>query len=854
MDTFNLSGNTNTSSQSSSGDIQTILLIVFVAIMIYSIIYLYWYITQNIKIKNMNKNGVLLEIVMEKDTETKHISVEQMWAAFYHGLYVPWYRRLFKPQPYMTFEIKSENTQANSKQEITFNIFVLEEYKSMIKQRLMGIYPKAQITEVKKDYMDEIDDDMRVVAIQNYGLSADNAFSLRVFDDFEADPLTSITSAMSGLDNKEIAVVQIMLRPLDPKWRKRAERVLNSYEKTGKKPRKAPEWMLGIGAFFTFSLKIIDGLLSLFAPPVPDSNAKVIKTKYDSDNQAQMLEKVKRNPFGFELRILVGTPYGEERAKEKVRDIGAALKEVDGAHNQLRRNFMYNRAKSLRRAKTRFFNVINNNDIVTSIEIAGFAHLPNKQNLTAGLKKIQSKRTEVPNAASTDNAFAIAMDMYGNEKPIGLDQDGRMRHVYVSGMTGVGKSTLLENMIVRDIETGAGCVVIDPHGELVDVILEKVSTDREDIFVLDPGDIAYPFGMNMLEISSKDPLAREKEKVLVIDSYITTMKRVFGEASIGANTDDIFRMSCSAILDHPDGGGLLEMLLMITSEIYRARVIEYIKDPIVRSYWEVTFPALAGQGSFLVQNLNAPLNKLRRFIANGVVANIICQQKSTINIAETMNSGGVILARFSRGDMGFENSALLGTMLISKIQIAAMQRVNIPQPQRVPTYLYVDEFQNFVGDAGGAKSFAEILSEARKYRLGLVIAHQFIEQLRQSGGNFLMEAIFNNCGTTITFRVGATDSKFYEQVYYDPDTDKGYKANDIANLGRGEVVMRVMTKTGLQSPPFIAKTFLPVKGSPRANPELIRERSRKILCQPREVIVSSIEERMKLDTMSDAQK
>lgn len=389
--------------------------------------------------------------------------------------------------------------------------------------------------------------------------------------------------------------------------------------------------------------------------------------------------------------------------------------------------------------------------------------------------------------------------------------------------------------------------------ELVDVVLEKISTKREDIFVLDPADIAYPFGMNLLEISTTDPLRREMEKILVIDSYITAMKRVFGEGAIGPNTDDIFRMSCSAILDHPDGGGLLEMLLMLTSDIYRARVIEFIQDPVVKNYWTVVFPTLAGQGKFLVQNLNAPLNKIRRFIANGLVANIICQKKSTLNVADTMNSGGVILARFSRGDMGFENSALLGTMLISKIQIAAMQRVNLPKEQRTPTYLYVDEFQNFVGDSGGAKSFAEILSEARKYRLGLIIAHQFVEQLKQTGSDFLMAAIFNNCGTTVTFRVGATDSQFYEKVYYDKDTDKGYKANDIANLGRGEVVIRVMTKSGIQSQPFIAKTFMPVDANPQANAELVRKRSRTMISVPKTEVRKSIEDRMAMDTMADAQ-
>ena len=192
------------------------------------------------------------------------------------------------------------------------------------------------------------------------------------------------------------------------------------------------------------------------------------------------------------------------------------------------------------------------------------------------------------------------------------------------------------------------------------------------------------------------------------------------------------------------------------------------------------------------------------------------------------------------------------TMLISKIQIAAMQRVNIPQSQRVPTYLYVDEFQNFVGDSGGSKSFAEILSEARKYRLGLIIAHQFVEQLRQAGSSFLMEAIFNNCGTTITFRVGASDSRFYEQMYYDKDTDKGFKATDIANLGRGEVVMRIMTKSGIQSQPIIAQTFMPLQENPEANSELIRKRSRQKIGVPKDMVRADIQKRMAMDTQVDA--
>ena len=418
--------------------------------------------------------------------------------------------------------------------------------------------------------------------------------------------------------------------------------------------------------------------------------------------------------------------------------------------------------------------------------------------------------------------------------------------------TGVGKSTLLVNMIVQDIESNKSAVVIDPHGELIDDVLGRISTRRKDIYVLDPSDIANPFGMNLLELSSEDENQRAKEKILVIDAYITSMKRVFGEASIGANTDDIFRMASSAILDNPKGGGsLLEMLLMLVNKNFRLRAIQFIDDPIVKDYWEEVFPQLAKDPKYATQNLNAPLNKIRRFIANGLVANIICQKRSTIDVANIINNGGVILARFSRGDIGFENASLLGTMLISKVQIAAMQRVNLPDEERVPTFLYTDEFQNFVGDQGGAQSFAEILSEARKYKLGLVIANQFLAQLSKSGSNFLPEAIFNNCGTTITFRVGPTDSEFFEKMYYDKVTEKGYRSTAIANLDKFEVIMRIMTKSGIQSKPFTAKTLPPIKPSLEANPETIKEWSRKTITMPKSEVREDIANRMKEDNPLD---
>lgn len=835
--------------------IKTLLISGLIISIVWTVLHFLWIFYQNKLMKKMTETGVLLEVVLEKETDTDTFAIEQFWSSFY-GLYLPWYKRLFRAQPHITFEIKSENSLAQDKKEITFNFWVPEEYVSWAKTRLMGLYPTAQINELTQDYIPTEEDEMRIIETMELGLREDSAFSIRTFENFDSDPLGSITASLANLENKEIAVVQVVARPHSPKWKAKAEKILLRYERTGRKPNKVPEWTNYLSKLLMLFYVIIDWILTgIFMVTSPDPRVGGNnKSSTDGHRQKEMLQKVTRNPLAFQIRIMVGTPYGKDEAKERLRNIVASFSELDGASNGFRKEFLLKKENTIKRMRSRSFSYVNNDDVLSTVEMAGIAHLPNKNIFTPGLKKIQSKRTEFASEIATDNPFAHALDPHGGKKEVGLSLDGRMRHVYVSGMTGVGKSTLLENMIVSDIENGKGVVVVDPHGELVDEVLAKISTDREDIFVLDPSDLGFPFGMNLLELNSTDPLRREMEKVLVIDSYITVMKRVFGESSIGANTDDIFRMSCSAILDHPEGGGLLEMLLMLVNEGYRARVVQFIKDPIVRNYWEEVFPALAGNGQFLVQNLNAPLNKIRRFIANGLVANIICQKKSTLNIAEAINSGAVILARFSRGDMGFENSALLGSMLISKIQIAAMQRVNIPQDQRVPTFLYVDEFQNFVGDSGGAKSFAEILSEARKYRLGLIIAHQFVEQLRQAGSNFLMEAIFNNCGTTITFRVGASDSRFFEQMYYDKNTDKGFKATDIANLGRGEVVMRVMMRNGIQSQPFVAQTFMPLKGSPHSNPDLVRKRSRERIGIPRDIVRKSIEDRIAMDTLVDTQR
>lgn len=690
-------------------------------IVISTIIHIIWIIHQNKLMKESSKNGVLLKVLLEKDSEVTPFEISQMWTSFHS--YLPWYKRFKKSQDYFSFEISSTNHLKNGdkKKLITFNFWVPEDMVELVEERLKATYRYCEVERLHDDYIPSPEDPDLAFEAAELTLREDNAFSIKQFQDIEVDPLSSILSSLSTVNENEMAVIQVMMRPASYKWNGRAAKTLARYEKTKKKPKKMQEWTNYVGRFMQSFFAVVDHIISGFGGRPDDIKvAAPQQSSLDTVNQKAMLEKVQHMGFETQIRLLVGSPIGSDAAKGRLRRILSNFQELNSAYNGFKKNKYTNSVSVHTRMKNRHFNVVKNRDILSTIEIAGFAHLVNKTTATPGIVYIQNKKQPFPNGIAKEDPFAMAPDETGTLQPVGLDLLARLRHVYISGMTGVGKSTLLENMIINDIERGRGAVVIDPHGELVDVVLEKISTRRKDIYVLDPADIGYPFGLNLLEISTRDPDRREMEKSLVVDSFVTLFKRVFGDAAIGPNTDDIFRMSCSAILDSPEGGGLLEMLLILVNDGYRQTIIPHIKDPIVKNYWDTVFPSLNQNKQFATANLNAPLNKIRRFLSDSVTASIICQKKSTVDVAEIINSGGVILARFSRGDVGFENSALLGTMLISKVQIAAMQRVSIPMELRVPTFLYVDEFQNFVGDSGGAKSFAEILSEARKYRLGLV--------------------------------------------------------------------------------------------------------------------------------------
>ena len=386
------------------------------------------------------------------------------------------------------------------------------------------------------------------------------------------------------------------------------------------------------------------------------------------------------------------------------------------------------------------------------------------------------------------NLFAKT-NFRGQEKTFGIKIHDRRQHMYVIGKTGVGKTALLKNMALQDIEAGRGIGIVDPHGEFVEEVLEKIPSHRiNDVVYFNPADAEYPVGFNILQAS--DP----KYKHLVASDLMGVFTKIWANVW-SARMEYILNNCVLALLDTP-GATLLGILRILVDKDYRQKVVDNVRDPVVRAFWVNEYASWRDQ--FRNEAIAPIQNKVGQFLSTYLIRNIVGQSKSTINIPEIMNTNKILLVNVSKGRVGEDNSALLGAMLITKIQLAAMERVRIPEEERKDFYLYVDEFQNFA-----TESFAGILSEARKYRLNLIIAHQYVGQLVTETTTKVRDAVFGNVGTLITFRIGAADAEFLEKEFT-PE----FVIQDLVNLENYNIYLRLMID-GVTSRPFSATTLPP---------------------------------------------
>lgn len=420
--------------------------------------------------------------------------------------------------------------------------------------------------------------------------------------------------------------------------------------------------------------------------------------------------------------------------------------------------------------------------------------------------------------SSKVNYFAQT-DFRGKQTKFGIKSEDRARHIYTIGKTGMGKSTMLENMAVQDIINGEGMAFIDPHGKTADLLLDYVPEERiKDVIYFAPFDLDNPVSFNVMEDVGKD------QRHLVANGLMATFKKIWPDVW-SARMEYILGNTILALLEYPDST-LLGVNRMLSDKAYRDKVVDNVSDGSVKAFWLDEFANYNER--YMQEAGDAIKNKIGQFTANPLIRNIIGQPKSSIDMRKVMDEKKILIINLSKGQVGEQNASLLGGMIITKIYLAAMSRSNVPEKQlrELPYfYFFVDEFQSFVND-----SFADILAEARKYKLSLTIAHQYIEQMPETVRN----AVFGNVGTTICFRVGPFDAEVLETIFFPTFTKE-----DLVNLGFAQIYLTLMVD-GVGSPPFSATTLPPIAQVETSHRETIIASSRKAYAAPRDVVEKQI--------------
>ena len=413
----------------------------------------------------------------------------------------------------------------------------------------------------------------------------------------------------------------------------------------------------------------------------------------------------------------------------------------------------------------------------------------------------------------------FAETTFRNQKQkFGIKIDDRRRHFYIVGKTGMGKSALLKNMAIQDIRDGHGICFIDPHGEIAEELLDFIPKNRiKDVIYFNPADIEHPIAFDVMENVAVET------RHLVASGLMGVFKKIWPDVW-SARMEYILSNSILALLEHPDST-LLGINRLLSDSAYRKEVVEGLTDPVVKAFWTQEFARYTQR--YEVEATAAIENKIGQFISSPLIRNIIGQVKTSFDIREVMDSSKILILNLSKGRVGEDSSRLLGGLLITKIQLAAMSRVDIPEKERKDFFLYVDEFQNFA-----TESFVNVLSEARKYRLSLILAHQYITQMEES----VRDAVFGNVGTIISFRVGSEDAEYLEKEFI-PEII----AEDLVNLPKYLIYLKLMID-GVAGRPFSAQTLLPFKPEEESQREEIIEFSRKKYSVPREIVEKQIAE------------
>ena len=737
---------------------------------------------------------VLCRLMVPKNNEKTPAAAELLFAAL-HGTY----DYSSKRQPIMSFEIVSVNKF------IQFYFYVPKYIKEFVEGQFYAQYPTVEIA-VADDYASNIKERKYIVGTDMQTTKAD-VFPIKTFESFEVDPLSGITSVLSGADPKDEVWIQVCISPIDDSWQKGALDYTKAI-RSGRDPGE-PIWK-------SFAKE----LLGATRTKTGEGQSAPSESKDVSGPMQLALKGIedKTTKLGFRTTIrIVSTSPDYTKAKRRLNSVVGAFKQFNTSNmngfvqgNPLEGDVLLELFKKRSMGAKPY--------ILNIAELASIFHLPGESVATPTMDWAGAKKGEPPqnlpiidSNQDPDMTVVGKTNFRGEEKNFGLKIKDRALHVYAIGKTGTGKSTLLSGMILDDIYKGRGVAVVDPHGDLVKDVLDYIPPERvEDVVYFCPADRNFPIGFNLLE--SVDP----EYKNLVASGIVSVFKKIFGE-SWGPRLEYILRNVVLGLLDYP-GATLLSILKVLTDTKYRRDVVSKIEDPIIKDFFLNEFERY--DQKFRTEAVAPIQNKVGQFLSSTVIRNIVGQEKSTVDIRQIMDSKKILLLDLSIGKIGEDNSALLGSMMITKIQMAAMTRADLAREERIPFYLYVDEFQNFATD-----SFAVILSEARKYGLSLMVTNQYIAQMPETVAN----AVFGNVGTLICFRVGAGDAEVLQREFVPV-----FEAGDLTNLDNYNIYIK-MAIDGVTSLPFSSKTILPNFTKNESVEEIIGS-SRLKYSKPREEI------------------
>ena len=665
-----------------------------------------------------------------------------------------------------------------------------------VKQAVAAAYPSSRLEEVSEHTVFSQVGKLSGTIGGEFTLKKHFSHPIATYTESKRDASRALLNALSAATREDGIGVQILIRPARENWTSSSRRAVEKIKKdraTGKTAH---------GGFFTLR----DMTEALWRPPNPAENhptEHTVNTQLTALEQQEIdaIEEKTRYP-GFEtlVRVVVSSNTAAH-AQVLLKNVVSAFSLFDSPNNN---GFSFSISKNIDELVSayvfRFFPQTLSSNILNSIELASVFHLPDQDSIpTSQVQRQMSKQVDGPTQVMEEGLLLGYNEFRGVKKPIRLGDKDRRRHIHIIGQTGVGKSVLLENLAYQDMMDGRGFAFIDPHGDSVEALLSKVPKERvEDVIYFNPSDMANPTGLNMFEFDHPD------QKDFLVQEAIAMLYGLYDPGHtgiVGPRLEHIFRNCALLLMSDPAGGTFIDIPKLLVDEEFMKSKLKYVTDQQVLDFWTKEFPA-SQRSSEAGEVISWVVSKFGPFISNDAMRNIIGQTKSGFNIAEVMNNKKILLVNLSKGKMGDLNSKLLGIIFVMKFQAAAMARANMAEEERKDFTLFVDEFQNFATD-----SFGTILSEARKYRLSLVLGNQFMTQLKED----LREAIIGNVGTTVTGRIGITDAEIMVKRYA-----AAFDAEDLTKLPNHESVV-VAQIQGVPSAPF-SMSWIPAMG--QANQQL----------------------------------